>query len=64
MEKNLIEHNLFLLLEEVLGIEQININQTMDDVPEWDSLKHIQILSSFLFTMRNSLATYIHIALY
>ena len=46
MEENLIKENLFLLLKEVLEIEEININQTMDDISEWDSLKHIQLLSA------------------
>jgi len=46
MEENLIKENLFLLLKEVLEIEEININQTMDEIPEWDSLKHIQLLSA------------------
>jgi len=46
MEESLIKENLFLLLKEVLEIEEININQTMDDISEWDSLKHIQLLSA------------------
>ena len=46
MEENLIKENLFLLLKEVLEIEEINISQTMDEIPEWDSLKHIQLLSA------------------
>jgi acyl carrier protein len=46
MKRNLIKADLFLLMKEVLKIEQIDINQTMHDVPEWDSLKHIQLLSS------------------
>ena len=46
MENNLIQDNLFSLIKEILGIEQINISQTMDDISEWDSLKHIRLLTS------------------
>jgi len=46
MKKNIIKENLFLLLKEVFEIEEINLNQTMDEIPEWDSLKHIQLLSA------------------
>jgi acyl carrier protein len=46
MTKDSVKENLFLLLQEVLGVSDIDINKTMDDIPEWDSLKHIQLLSA------------------
>jgi len=43
---DLIEKELFLLLQKVLVVSDIDINKTMNDIPEWDSLKHIQLLSA------------------
>jgi acyl carrier protein len=46
MMSDLIEKELFLLLQKVLVVSDIDINKTMNDIPEWDSLKHIQLLSA------------------
>lgn len=32
------------LLKEIFEIEQINLKSSMDDIPEWDSFKHIEII--------------------
>ena len=34
------------VFNETLNISEFDLNITMDEVPEWDSLKHIQLLSS------------------
>ena len=31
---------------DTLGINEFELSITMDEIPEWDSLKHIQLLSS------------------
>ena len=31
---------------DTLGVNEFELSITMDEVPEWDSLKHIQLLSS------------------
>jgi acyl carrier protein len=37
---------LFELMEDILKINNIDENKTMNEIPEWDSLKHIQLLSA------------------
>lgn len=32
------------LLKEIFEIEQINLKSSMDDIPEWDSFKHIELI--------------------
>ena len=34
------------IFNETLGIKEFELSITMDEVPEWDSLKHIQLLLS------------------
>ena len=34
------------VFNETLGVNEFELTITMDKVPEWDSLKHIQLLSS------------------
>ena len=34
------------VFNQTLGINEFELSITMDEVPEWDSLKHIQLLSS------------------
>ena len=31
---------------DTLGVNEFELSITMDEIPEWDSLKHIQLLSS------------------
>lgn len=32
------------LLKEIFEIDQINLKSSMDDIPEWDSFKHIELI--------------------
>jgi len=32
------------LVKETLQSKKINLESTMDEIPEWDSLKHIQLI--------------------
>ena len=41
-----VKEKLFALIEEIFEINEIDISATMDNVPEWDSLKHIQLITS------------------
>ena len=34
------------VFNETLGVKEFELNITMDEVQEWDSLKHIQLLSA------------------
>jgi len=34
------------VFNEILGVKEFKLNITMDEVQEWDSLKHIQLLSA------------------
>lgn len=34
------------VFNEVLGVKEFSLNITMEEVQEWDSLKHIQLLSA------------------
>ena len=34
------------VFNETLGVKKFKLSITIDEVPEWDSLKHIQLLSS------------------
>lgn len=34
------------VFDEILGIKNFSLNITMEEVEEWDSLKHIQLLSA------------------
>ena len=34
------------VFKETLDVNEFELNITMDEVPEWDSLKHIQLLTS------------------
>ena len=33
------------ILKKVFEIDEINLNYSMDDIPEWDSFKHILLLT-------------------
>ena len=32
------------MLKETFQIEKINLESSMDDIPEWDSFKHIELI--------------------
>ena len=40
------------VFNETLDISEFKLSITMDEVPEWDSLKHIQLLSSIEVAFR------------
>ena len=44
MSVNEIEIKLEKLLKETFQIEKIDLNLSMDDIPEWDSFKHIELI--------------------
>ena len=41
---NEIDSKLEKLLKETFQIEKISLNLSMDDIPEWDSFKHIELI--------------------
>ena len=41
---NEIDSQLKKLLKETFEIDKISINFSMDDMPEWDSFKHIELI--------------------
>ena len=44
MNANEIYERLENLLKETFQIERINLESSMDDIPEWDSFKHIELI--------------------
>jgi len=44
MSTNEIDIKLENLLKETFQIEKINLESSMDDIPEWDSFKHIELI--------------------
>ncbi len=44
MNTNEINERLENLLKETFQIERINLESSMDDIPEWDSFKHIELI--------------------
>ena len=44
MSSNQIDEKLENLLKETFQIEKINLESSMDDIPEWDSFKHIELI--------------------
>ncbi|RZD47027.1 MAG: acyl carrier protein [Thaumarchaeota archaeon] len=46
MSNNEIDLKLEKLLKETFEIEKIDLNLSMDDIPEWDSFKHIELIIS------------------
>ena len=32
------------ILKEVFQIEEVNLNYSMDEIPEWDSFKHYELI--------------------
>ena len=44
MNTNEIDERLENLLKETFQIEKINLESSMDDIPEWDSFKHIELI--------------------
>ena len=45
MSSNLDEKKFERILKEIFDIDEINLNHSMDDIPEWDSFKHILLLT-------------------
>jgi len=43
---NEIDTKLEKLLKDTFQIEKINLELSMDDIPEWDSFKHIELIIS------------------
>ena len=41
---NEIDSKLEKLLKETFQIDKINLDYSMDDIPEWDSFKHIELI--------------------
>ena len=41
---NKLDERLEKLLKETFQIDQINLGFSMDDIPEWDSFKHIELI--------------------
>ena len=41
---NEIDSQLEKLLKETFEIDKISLNFSMDDIPEWDSFKHIELI--------------------
>jgi acyl carrier protein len=39
-----IDRKLEKLLKETFQIDKINLDYSMDDIPEWDSFKHIELI--------------------
>ena len=46
INKEKVNKKLFELIKKVLETDNIDISTTMDNIPEWDSLKHIQLITS------------------
>lgn len=44
MNTNEINERLENLLKETFQIERIDLESSMDDIPEWDSFKHIELI--------------------
>ena len=44
MNTNEIDERLENLLKETFQIEKIDLESSMDDIPEWDSFKHIELI--------------------
>ena len=44
MNTNEINERLENLLKETFQIERINLESSMDNIPEWDSFKHIELI--------------------
>ena len=45
MSSNLDEKKFERILKGIFDIDEINLNHSMDDIPEWDSFKHILLLT-------------------
>ena len=45
MTSNLDEKEFEIILKETFDIEEIDLTHSMDDIPEWDSFKHILLLT-------------------
>ena len=41
-----VDERLEKLLKEIFQIDQINLEFSMDDIPEWDSFKHIELITA------------------
>lgn len=38
------EERLYKILKDTFGTDEINPEYSMDEIPEWDSLKHVQLI--------------------
>ena len=46
MNDDIITNKLSEIFSEILDLKQFDMNLTMDNIQEWDSLRHIQLLSA------------------
>jgi len=46
VNSNDVDTKLEKLLKKTFQIEEINLDSSMDDIPEWDSFKHIELIIS------------------
>lgn len=46
VDTNEIDRKLEKLLIETFQIDKIDLNSNMEDIPEWDSFKHIELIIS------------------
>ena len=48
-----IDSKLEKLLKETFEIDKISLNFSMDDIPEWDSFKHIELIIAIRKRVQN-----------
>jgi len=46
MSENKIDEKLESILKDIFQIKSINLEASMYEIPEWDSLKHIQLITT------------------
>ena len=46
MNENKIDEKLESILKDIFQIKSINLEANMYEIPEWDSLKHIQLITT------------------
>ena len=57
MNTNEIDEKLENLLKETFQIEKINLESSMDDIPEWDSIGHMTLMSNLEEAFKVTLET-------